>query len=269
MHQRYEGKIVVVTGGGSGIGRAMALGFGREGARVAVIDIDGPAAETTATSAGQGRAYACDVSDEEAVAATFRALDADLGVLDVLVNCAGTGAGRPQAGLHALGQLRELLVGTPEDSLRATSTLAFTTFCRTLTSHVHGTFLCAREALRRMEDRRSGVILNTASVAGIVGLPGSIDYAAAKGAIIAMTKSWAQEVVAAGIRVNAIAPGFVDTPMLAATVAPQLLPALLTRVGMRRVGHPDEVAALALHLCCDEASYLTGQIVSPNGGMAM
>ena len=269
MHRRYDGKVVVVTGGGSGIGRALSLGFGRESARVAVVDIDGAAAKATATAVGEARAYACDVSDEEAVAATFRALDADLGALDVLVNCAGTGAGRPQAARHALGQLHELLVGTPDDSLRATSTLAFAAFRQTLTSHVHGTFLCTREALRRMEDRRSGVILNLASVAGIVGLPGSIDYAAAKGAIIAMTKSWAQEVVAAGIRVNAIAPGFIDTPMLAGTVAPQLLPALLTRVGMRRVGRPDEIAALALHLCSDEASYLTGQIISPNGGMAI
>jgi NAD(P)-dependent dehydrogenase (short-subunit alcohol dehydrogenase family) len=269
MYRRYDGKVVVVSGGGSGIGRAISLGFGREGAHVAVLDIDGAAAETTATAAGEARAYVCDVSDEEAVTAAFRTLDAELGALDVLVNCAGTGAGRPQAARHALGQLRELLVGTPDDSLRATSTLAFATFCQTLASHVHGTFLCTREALRRMEDRRRGVILNLASVAGIVGLPGSIDYAAAKGAIIAMTKSWAQEVVAAGIRVNAIAPGFIDTPMLTGTVAPQLLPALLTRVGMRRVGHPDEVAALALHLCSDEATYLTGQVISPNGGMAM
>lgn len=267
-HRRYEGKVVVVTGGGSGIGRAMSLGFAREGARVAVIDIDAAAAADTAKSAGdEARAYTCDVSDEAAVAATFRAIGDDLGPVEVLVNNAGTGAGRPEAGLHALGQLRNLLVGTPDDSLRATSTLNFADFRRTLASHVHGTFLCTREALRTMEDRRGGAILNMASVAGIVGLPGSIDYAAAKGAIIAMTKSWAQEVVGAGIRVNAIAPGFVDTPMLARTVAPQLLQTMLTRVGMRRVGRPEEVAALALYLCCAEASYVTGQVVSPNGGM--
>jgi 3-oxoacyl-[acyl-carrier protein] reductase len=267
--RRYEGKVVLVTGGGSGLGQAMSLSFGREGGRIAVVDIDGVAAAQTAESVGDARAYTCDVSDEAAVTATFRAVDVDLGPLDVLVNNAGTGAGRPEAAQHALAELRNLLVGAPGDSLRATSTLGLGVFRQTLRAHVYGTFLCAKEALRRMEDRRSGTILNMASIAGILGLPGSIDYAAAKGAIIAMTKSLAQEVVGAGIRVNAIAPGFIDTPMLSRTVPPELLQAMLMRVGMRRVGRPDEVAALALHLCSDEASYITGQVVSPNGGVAM
>lgn len=221
--RRYTGKVVVVTGGGSGLGRAMAQLFGLEGGRVAVVDIDEAAAGETAASAGDAKAYTCDVSHEAAVAATFHAVDADLGPIDVLVNNAGVGAGRPAAGRHALAQLQKLLVGTPDDSLRATSTLGLDEFRRTLTVHVHGTFLCSRAALRSMEDRRSGAILNMASVGGILGLPGSIDYAAAKGAIIAMTKSLAQEVVGAGIRVNAIAPGFIDTPLLARTVTPELL----------------------------------------------
>jgi NAD(P)-dependent dehydrogenase (short-subunit alcohol dehydrogenase family) len=135
--------------------------------------------------------------------------------------------------------------------------------------HVYGTFLCTREALRRMEDRRSGVILNIASVAGILGLPGAVDYTAAKGAIIAMTKSLSQEVVEAGIRVNAIAPGWIDTPLVTRTIDPQLLQVALTQVGMRRMGRPENVAALASHLCSDEAAYTTGQIVSPNGGIRM
>jgi NAD(P)-dependent dehydrogenase (short-subunit alcohol dehydrogenase family) len=266
---RYQGKVVVITGGGSGLGQAIAIAAAHEGGRVAVLDIDTAAASKTAKSAGEATAYTCDVSDEAAVAATFAAVNADLGAPDVLVNNAGVAAGRPQAGLHALTELGNLLVGTPHDSMRATSTLDFATFCRTLHSHIYGTFLCTREALRTMEDRRTGVILNMASVAGVLGLPGSIDYAAAKGAIIAMTKSWAQEVVGAGIRVNAIAPGFIDTPMLARTVPAQLLKPLLTRVGMRRVGRPDEVADLALYLCSEAASYITGQVISPNGGMAM
>lgn len=135
--------------------------------------------------------------------------------------------------------------------------------------HVHGTFLCTREALQRMEDRRSGVILNIASIAGILGLPLTVDYTAAKGAIIAMTKSLSQEVVAAGIRVNAIAPGWINTPLVAREIDPQLLQVALTQVGMCRIGRPEDVAALALHLCSDEAAYTTGQIVSPNGGVRM
>jgi 3-oxoacyl-[acyl-carrier protein] reductase len=267
--RRYDGKIVVVTGGGSGLGEAMSVAFGREGARVAVVDIDGAAAARTAKTAGDALAYTCDVSDESAVAATFRAVDADLGPVDVLVNNAGIARGSPQIDPRSLSKLQAFYVGTPDGSLRATSHLELAEFDRVLRVHVLGTFLCAREALRRMEQRRTGVILNMASVAGILGLPGALDYAAAKGAVIAMTKSLAHEVVGAGIRVNAIAPGYIDTPQLARTVAPEVLQLMLTRVGMRRAGRADEVATLALHLCCDEASYTTGQVISPNGGIAM
>jgi NAD(P)-dependent dehydrogenase (short-subunit alcohol dehydrogenase family) len=120
-----------------------------------------------------------------------------------------------------------------------------------------------------MEDRRSGVILNMASVAGILGLPLAVDYTAAKGAIIAMTKSLSQETVAAGIRVNAIAPGFIDTPLVTRELDPQLVQLALMQVGMGRLGRPEDIAALALHLCSDEAAYTTGQVVSPNGGIPM
>jgi 3-oxoacyl-[acyl-carrier protein] reductase len=267
--RRYTGKIVLVTGGGSGLGEAMSVAFGREGARVAVVDIDGATASQTAKAAGDAKAYTCDVSDESAVAAIFQAVDADLGPVDVLVNNAGIARGSSQIDPRSLAKLQAFYIGTPDASLRATSNLELAEFDRMLRVHVLGTFLCTREALRRMEKRRTGVILNMASVAGILGLPGATDYAAAKGAVIAMTKSLAHEVVGAGIRVNAIAPGYIDTPQLTRTVAPEVLPLVLTRVGMRRVGRPDEVAALALHLCSDEASYTTGQVVSPNGGIAM
>ena len=267
--RRFQGRVVLVTGGGSGLGEAMSLTFGREGGLVAVVDIDGEAAARTAKNAGDARAYTCDVSDESAVAATFRAVDAELGPVDVLVNNAGIAERRPEVEQRSLANLQALMTGAPGDSLRATSTLGLAAFDRTLRVHVYGTFLCTREALRRMEDRRSGVILNIASVAGILGLPGAVDYTAAKGAIIAMTKSLSQEVAAAGIRVNAIAPGWIDTPLVTREVDPQLLQFSLMRVGMRRMGRPEEVAALALHLCSEEAAYTTGQIVSPNGGIPM
>jgi len=264
--RRFGGKVVVVTGAGSGLGEAMALAFGAEGARIAALDIDGAAAARTAKAIGDGRGYTCDVSDEAAVTATFAAIDADLGPVDVLINNAGIAQQRPDLQQRMMEGLQALTAGDQGDSLRATSTLELADFDRMLRVHVYGTFLCTREALRRMEDRRSGVILNIASVAGILGVPGSVDYSAAKGAIIAMTKSLSQEVVAAGIRVNAIAPGFIDTPMVR-TINPLMLQMALLSVGMRRMGRPEDVAALARHLCSDEASYTTGQIVSPNGGI--
>lgn len=267
--QRFADKVVVVTGGGSGLGEAMSLAFAREGGRVAVLDINGEAAARTAKNTDEGRAYPCDVSDESAVAAAFRAVDTDLGPVDVLVNNAGIARIRPEVTQRVLANIQAAMAGGPVDSLRATSTLGLAEFDRMLRVHVYGTFLCSREALRRMEDRRSGVILNMASVAGIHGQPGSVDYSGAKGAIIAMTKSLSQEVVAAGIRVNAIAPGLIDTPMVANEADPQLMPFVLGQIGMRRMGRPEEVAALALHLCSEEASYTTGQIVSPNGGMTL
>jgi NAD(P)-dependent dehydrogenase (short-subunit alcohol dehydrogenase family) len=266
--RRFAGRVVVVTGAGSGLGEAMALAFGSERGRVAAVDIDGAAATRTVEALGDGRAYTCDVSDEAAVTATFDAIDAELGPVDVLVNNAGIAQPRPDLTQRMRAGFAAFMAGGQGDSLRATSTLALPDFDRILRVHVYGTFLCTREALRRMEDRRSGVILNIASVAGILGLPGAIDYSAAKGAIIAMTKSLSQEVVAAGIRVNAIAPGFIDTPMVRA-MDPQLLQVALLQVGMRRAGRPADVAALALHLCSDEADYTTGQVVSPNGGIPL
>ncbi len=132
--------------------------------------------------------------------------------------------------------------------------------------HLYGTFHCSREALRAMEDRRSGVILNIASVAALLGLPTSPEYSAAKGGIVSLTKSMAEEVIGAGIRVNAIAPGWIRTPMPLEEVDPRLMPVILAQVPAGRMGEPEDIAALALHLCSDEAAYTTGQVISPNGG---
>jgi 3-oxoacyl-[acyl-carrier protein] reductase len=247
----------------------MSRAFAGEGASVAVLDIDANAAEQTVQADGKACAYACDVSDEAAVTTTFSAVDDDLGPVDVLINNAGIGSQRRDVAQRLLARAQAATTGSPDDSLRATSMLRLTEFDRMLRVHVYGTFLCSREALRRMEDRRSGVILNITSVAGILGLPGEHRIFRGQGRLIAMTKSLSQEVVAAGIRVNAIAPGWIDTPMVSERVNPQFLQVALTAVGMRRLGRPEEVAALALHLCSDEAGYTTGQIISPNGGIPM
>jgi 3-oxoacyl-[acyl-carrier protein] reductase len=265
--RRFEGQVVVVTGGGSGVGEAMCLAFAREGGRVAVLDLSEPASRSVSRSCeGDARPYTCDVADPVAVRETFAAVGRDLGPVAVLVNNAGIARRDQQAQERMLVELEALQSGGERQSLGATSALSDEDWDRMIKVHLYGTFYCTREALKTMEAERRGAILNLSSVAALQGLPGSPDYSAAKGAIIAMTKSVAREVIGAGIRVNAIAPGWIRTPMVQEEVDPRLLPLLLAQVPAGEMGEPEHVAALALHLCSDEAAFTTGQVVSPNGG---
>jgi len=264
---RFEGRVVVVTGGGSGIGEALCEAFAREGASVAVVDINETAARTVAaTCAGEAKAYRCDVADPAAVRETFAAVDSDLGPVDVLVNNAGIVRLDPEAGQRALANLQAARSGGERQSLGATARLSDEDWDRLIRVHLYGAFHCTREALKAMEPRRTGVILNMSSIAALQGMPGSPAYSAAKAALLGLTRSVAREVVAAGIRVNAIAPGWIRTPMLDA-LDPVLLSLLISQVPAGTPGEPHHIAALALHLCSDEASYTTGQVVSPNGGL--
>jgi NAD(P)-dependent dehydrogenase (short-subunit alcohol dehydrogenase family) len=139
---------------------------------------------------------------------------------------------------------------------------------RTVSVHLDGTFYCTREALRLMEPRGAGCIINLASIAGLTGLEGSPDYSAAKAGIIGLTKAVAREAIARGIRVNAIAPGFIDTPFLSVLdEAGRQMVALQAPIG--RLGTPREVAAVALYLASDDSSFTVGQVLSPNGGYYM
>jgi 3-oxoacyl-[acyl-carrier protein] reductase len=266
---RFEGRVCAVTGGGSGLGEAMCLAFAREGGRVAVLDMHEQAAQRVADACeGEARAYRCDVADSASVREAFDAIARDLGPLDVLVNNAGVVLRRQEVQDRMKAQLQAAVTGQQGDSMRATSTLADEDWDRVLRVHLYGTFHCTRAALRMMEDRRSGVILNISSMAAIRGLPGSAEYTAAKGGILSMTKGVAQEVAAAGIRVNAIAPGWIETPMTSGEeLDPELQQFMLAQVPLRQKGQPEHVAALALHLCSDEAGYTTGQVVAPNGGL--
>jgi 3-oxoacyl-[acyl-carrier protein] reductase len=266
--RRYEDQVVIVTGGGSGLGEAMSHAFAREGGRVAVVDIRQPSADKVAgVCEGEARAYACDVADSAAVHATFEQIGADLGPVEVLVNNAGIARRNQEVQDRMLNELQAQMTGGERDSLRATSSLGDEDWDRMIKVHLYGTFYCTREALGVMEERRRGAILNLSSVAALEGLPGSSDYSAAKGGIMSMTKALAREVIGAGIRVNAIAPGWIRTPMVQEEVDPRLLPLLLAQVPAGTMGEPEQVAALALHLCSEEAAYTTGQVVSPNGGL--
>jgi 3-oxoacyl-[acyl-carrier protein] reductase len=265
---RFEGRVVVVTGGGSGLGEAMSQAFAQEGGRVAALDINEQAASKVADScSGEAKGYACDVADPEAVRETFAAVDSDLGPVEVLVNNAGIARRDQEAQERMLGELEAAMSGGERHSLGATTRLSDDDWDRMIRVHLYGAFHCTREALKVMEPRGRGAIVNMSSVAALQGLPGSPDYSAAKGALIGFTKSVAREVIGAGIRVNAIAPGWIRTPMVMEEVDPRLLPILIAQVPAGAMGEPDHIAALALHLCSDEASYTTGQVVSPNGGL--
>jgi 3-oxoacyl-[acyl-carrier protein] reductase len=266
--RRFEGRVVVVTGGGSGLGEAMSKAFAAEGGRVAVADIREDGARKVAGDAeGEARGYACDVSDSAAVRRLFDAVAADFGDVDVLVNNAGIARRDQAAQERMLEQLQAAMMGGERESLGATKQLSDETWDHMIRVHLYGTFYCTREALKVMEPNRRGAILNISSVAALQGLPGAPDYSAAKGGIIGITRSVAQEVSGSGIRVNAIAPGWIRTPMVQEEIDPRLLPILLAQVPLGGMGEPEHIAALALHLCSDEAAYTTGQVVSPNGGL--
>jgi 3-oxoacyl-[acyl-carrier protein] reductase len=266
--RRFEGKVVVVTGGASGLGEAMSQSFAREGGRVAVLDLREEGAAKVAEAAdGEARAYACDVADSAMVRDVFDRVASDLGDVEVLVNNAGIARRSQETQDKMLEQVQAAMVGGERESLGATAKLSDEEWDRMIRVHLYGTFHCTREALKKMEPLRRGAILNISSVAALQGLPGAPDYSAAKGGIIGITRSVALEVAGSGIRVNAIAPGWIRTPMVQEEIDPRLLPLLLAQVPLGGMGEPEHIAALAMHLCSDEAAYTTGQVVSPNGGL--
>jgi 3-oxoacyl-[acyl-carrier protein] reductase len=244
-----DGKRALVTGGASGIGRAIALAFAAEGAEVAVNDV-APAAEIEAVvaeiHARGGRAFAAraDVADEAAVLAMFEHSLARLGGLDVLVNNAGILIEKP------------LLETTAAD------------FDRLIGVNLRGAFLVGREALRAMGRRGEGRVINIASELAYLGRAHCSAYCASKGGVLSMTRSWARE-FAPNILVNAIAPGPTDTAMLTGgSTSPETL-VQEAQIPLARLGHPEEIASVGVFLAGPGATFITGQCLSPNGGAVM
>jgi len=261
---RLAGKVALVTGGARGIGAAIVRRFREEGATVLVNDIE----------PGEGDRLVADVSDSRAVAAMFAEVRRRHGRLDVLVNNAGiSGLEGDAAALSSLGerlmrQMAERASGEPvRTHLDVAMQLSDDGWRRTLAVHLDGTFFCCREALKLMAAQEAGAIVNMSSTMGTAGGLGAPAYCAAKAGILGLTRALAREVASRNIRVNAIAPGYIDTPMTEPLRA--LRPYLEQLAPLGRFGETDDVAWAAVYLASDESRFLTGQVIAPNGGWHM
>ncbi len=269
---RLEGKRALITGAGAGLGAQMARRFHQEGAEILVNDLDLESAERVAKEVS-GAALAADVSDSAAVSAMFERVGGEFGRLDVLVNNAGIAfSGSPELSesfnQRLSQQAQEGMSGGPiETHLDFTIELSDEDWRRMIGVHLDGTFFCSREALKLMSAQNSGCIINMGSIMGTAGGAGAAHYCAAKAGILGFTRSLAREVVSRGIRVNALAPGFIDTNMTASIDAAR--PMIEASTPMGRFGEPDDIAWAAVYLASDEAKFVTGQTLSPNGGYYM
>jgi 3-oxoacyl-[acyl-carrier protein] reductase len=265
---RFDGKVALVTGGGSGIGEAICLRLHAEGARVAVVDWNEDAAKLTAGLCN-GIAIPTDVSDSAAVDAALARAEAELGPVDIWVNNAGIGPGAfgELVNARAEQQLAEAATGTITTPLDALVRLSDEDWSRMLAVHLNGTFYGTRAAARSMVPRGGGAIVNIASICGIEGCTGHPHYSAAKAGIAGFSRTVAKELILQGVRVNSIAPGYVDTPLVASGLTESLSAVIRLSTPLGRLGRPEEIAATVAFLASDEASFFVGQNVSPNGGV--
>ena len=249
-----SGKAAVVTGGGSGIGRAISTLFGARGAHVFVLDLDGSAAAETAAAirraGGAADAASCDVSNAAAVKAAFAMVVGRTRRLDILIN---------NAGIAHVGNIEH----TPEDD-----------FDRLYRVNVKGVYLCSQAVIPVMVRQGGGVILNMASIVSFIGVADRFAYSMTKGAVLTMTKSVAIDYVKQNVRCNCICPARIHTPFVDGFVRQNypgreaaVLQELSSYQPMGRMGTPEEVAYLALYLCSDEASFVTGQAYPLDGGV--
>ncbi len=269
--KRLDGKLALITGAAIGLGAAIARRFHEEGAQVIVNDVNAEAVEATAKEL-DGAAVIADVSDSAAVTDMFAQVSDRYGRLDVLVNNAGIGLQSDKEAQRFMDltrkQAEELARGDAiETHTDFTVNLGDEAWHRMIGVHLNGTFYCTREALRIMNPQNSGVILNMGSIMGTAGGSGLSSYCAAKAGIMGFTRSLARELASRNIRVNSIAPGFIETAMTEPFRA--VHKGIADQTPMRRLGDPDDVAWAAVYLASDEAKFVTGQALSPNGGYHM
>ena len=238
-----ESKIAVITGGGRGIGKATAQLFTNEGAMVVIAEFDEVSGQSTANELG-AHFIKTDVSKEESVSALFSFVLSEFGQLDILVN---------NAGILADSTLKKL------DS---------NSFDNVINVNLRGVYLCGRAAADIMIEQGSGVILNASSVVAHHGNFGQTNYVASKAGVIGITKVWARELGKDGIRVNAVAPGFIQTNMTAG-MPEKIVEMMGEKVPLKRWGQPEDVANAYAFLASDEASYITGAVMNVDGGVVV
>lgn len=241
---RLKDKVAVVTGGSRGIGKAIAQALAAEGAKVAVVYRGSQAAADELAQQIQGKAYQCDVADLASVEACVKLVEADLGPVDILVNNAGV--------IHD-----DLFVRLEPAQWNVV-----------LSTNLGGTYHFCRAVAYPMMRKRSGRIINVSSVAAEHVNMGQTNYAASKGAINSFTRALAVELASRGVTVNAIAPGFIETDM-SAPVRNKAGDAIKKFIPMKRIGAPADIAKVAVFLACDDSSYITGQVITVDGGLSL
>jgi 3-oxoacyl-[acyl-carrier protein] reductase len=245
---RLQDKICIVTGAAQGIGLATALKFAREGAVVIVCDMRAEAVDAAVgqclEAGARAEGFVVDVTQREQVDAMVAAVKQRHGRIDVLVNNAGI----------------------TKDARLQKMTLA--QFDAVIDVNLRGVFHCAQAVADTMVAQRSGVILNASSVVGIYGNFGQTNYAASKFGVIGFTKTWSRELGPKGVRVNAVAPGFIETPILG-SIPDKVLDHMREQVPLQRLGRPEEIANVYAFLASDEASYVNGAVIEVSGGMTV
>jgi NAD(P)-dependent dehydrogenase (short-subunit alcohol dehydrogenase family) len=247
-------KVTVITGAGSGIGQAIALLFAKQGAHAIVLDVDSDGASSTVErirhNGGRATSWFCDVSNAASVHDAFGAIESEFQRIDILVNNAG------------IAHVGDVMHTTEADMDRIYNV------------NVKGVYLCSQAAIGMMLRQNGGVILNMASIVSLIGLEERFAYSMSKGAVLTMTKSIAVDYMKSNIRCNCICPARVHTPFVDGFVAknypgrePEVLKKLAEYQPIGRMGTPEEVAALSLYLCSDEASFVTGQAFPIDGGV--
>jgi 3-oxoacyl-[acyl-carrier protein] reductase len=245
---RLQNKVSIITGAAQGIGLATALKFAAEGAIVIICDIRQAGVDAAVAACqqqgAQAQGFVMDVTNRDQVNAVMAQVRDRFGRIDVLVNNAG------------ITQDARLVKMTEAQ------------FDRVIDVNLRGVFHCAQAVAETMSAQGSGVILNASSVVGIYGNFGQTNYAATKFGVIGFTKTWARELGAKGVRVNAVAPGFIQTPILA-SMPEEVLKGMEARVPLKRLGKPEEIANVYAFLASDEASYVNGAVIEVCGGMTV